>query len=89
MAQAEFARHALKGNGQFDRIEILALNVFHDGELKNLLVVRIPNDHRNFGQIGQFGGAPAAFAGDDLKLVAADLPDDDRLDNAFALDGLS
>ncbi len=44
VAEAKFARHAVEGHGQLDRVQVFALDIFDDGELKDLLIVGGPND---------------------------------------------
>jgi len=86
VAEAELARHAVEGQCQFDGVQVFALDVLDDGELKHLLVVGVSGNDRDFGQSGLLRGAPAAFAGDDLVFIRRGAAHDDGLDDAFALD---
>ena len=83
--QAEFLGKALVGDGFFDRVEVLALDVFDEGELEHLLVPGLADDHGGFLQTELLGGAPAAFTGDQFVFVVA-FADDQGLDNAVFAD---
>src|SRR4051794_2519132 len=63
----EVARQRLITPGLFQRVEIRALHVFDDGKLQRLIVSRLDRMNRNLMQSGALRGAPASFAGDDLK----------------------
>src|SRR5580704_16783156 len=78
----------VKRGGELDRVEILALDVLNDGELKGLLIVGSPDDDRDLAKPRRLRGPPAPFAGDDLVFFRRGLPYDNRLDDALALDRL-
>ena len=67
--------------GLFDRVEILALDVFDDGQLGHLAIVDVADLHRHLLPVGGLGGAEAALAGDQLVAVA-DAADHQRLQDA-------
>ena len=67
--------------GLFDRVEILALDVFDDGQLGHLAVVDVANLHGHLAPVGGLGGAEPALAGDQFEAVA-DAADDEWLQNA-------
>jgi hypothetical protein len=73
--------------GLFDGIEVFALEIFDQGEFENGAVVGLADDDRDFGQAGQLGGAPAAFAGDEFQVSAA-FAHDERLNDALLFDGV-
>ena len=90
LRQVELVGEAAIGERFFDRVQILALDVFDQRHLEQrLLLARrdVADDDRNAQQAGELRGAPAAFAGDDLEAIA-DLADDDRLDDAVGADRL-
>ncbi len=90
LRQLKFVGEPPVGERFFDRIQVLALDVFDQRHLeqRSLLARRdVANDDRDAQQAGELRGAPAALAGDDLKAIA-DLADDDRLDDAVRLDRL-
>ncbi len=74
----------------FDGVEVGALDVLDDGEFEDFLVVEAADDDRHRVQARTLGGAPAAFAGDDLihLLVVGIDTDDDRLDETLGADRL-
>src|SRR6202034_1405082 len=88
VAEPELGRHALEGERKLDGVEVLALDVFDDGEFENLLIVSGADDDRNVLEPHQLGRAPAAFSGDELIFPLRSFPDDYGLNDAFALDGL-
>jgi hypothetical protein len=81
MRKVEIVGKALEGLRGFDRVQILALDVFDKGELKELIVGEILNDYGHLRQSGYTGGAQPAFARDKLKPLAM-TANDERLDNA-------
>ncbi len=76
------------GSGELDSVQIFALGVFDDGELEAVLSIDRANNDGNFGEAGDFGGSPAAFAGNDFVLQTV-FNDDERLQDAVLLDGVS
>ena len=85
LAQSKLAGEAGEGIGFFNRIEVLALEVFDEGELENILVRCFAEDDRRFGKTDAESGAPAAFTGDQFKFIAA-LAGDERLNDSVLLD---
>ncbi|MDR7145917.1 hypothetical protein J2X43_004126 [Rhizobium sp. BE258] len=65
----------------FKRIEIGTLNVFNDRNFQRGLIVNIAHQHRDFYQPGKLRGAPASFAGYNLKPAFGGCANDDRLND--------
>ena len=72
---------ALERLGLFDRVEVLALDVFDDGQLGHLPIVDVADLHRHLPPVGRLGRAEPALAGDQFEPVA-DAADDERLQDA-------
>ena len=53
----------------FDRVQVLALDVFDEREFEHLRIGDILDDHGDLRNPGKFCGAPAAFSGDDLVAI--------------------
>ena len=70
----------------FDRVQVLTLQVLDQRELQQLVVRNIAHDDRNLEQTGLLRGTPPTLAGNDLKGVAVQAADDDRLNDTTALD---
>ena len=75
--------------GFVERRKILSLQIFDHGDFQGLLVVQLPLDDRHFVELGQLGGPPAPFPGDDLVALFAFLQPahQDGLKNALAPNG--
>ncbi len=86
MRQVELAYQAIQRASLFERIQVLALDVLDKRHRNRRLVRNLLDDRRDFVESGHLGGAPAAFAGDDLVAAVADRPGDDRLHDALGLD---
>ena len=71
----------------FDRVQILALDILDQRDLKRLGIVELADDDGNLVEPGALRGTPAALAGDDLIALAV-RPDDDRLDQPARCDRL-
>ena len=71
----------------FQRIQILALQVFDERQFQHGAVIGFAIDDGNFGKIQQLRRAPAAFAGDEFKKSAA-FAHNERLDDALLADGI-
>src|SRR5690606_5612904 len=58
----------LEGQGAIDGVEVFALKVLDDGELKLLLfgLLALADDDRYLGEAGQFGGAQTSLTGDEF-----------------------
>jgi len=76
-----------KARGFFDGVEVLALEILDEGEFEDFLVGGGADDGGGFQEADFLGGAPAAFAGDELEFIEA-LPDDEGLDDAVLADGI-
>ena len=89
LGQAEFLDQPAETFSLFDRVQILPLEVLHQGGGHRLLVRHIAHQHRQFVQAGLLGGAPAPLAGDDLELpgLAGMRAGQERLQNAAGTDG--
>ncbi len=79
----------LVATGFFDRIEIGALHIFDDADLKHFEIVHVAHDHRHGMQARLLRRTPATFAGDDLKLpgLARRRPNQQRQQYALFADG--
>jgi len=86
VGQGEFADQPLQRLRFFQRVEVLALDILDQRHGDDGAVVQFAHHHRHLGQAGQLGGAPAAFAGDDLVTAAAVGAYHDRLDHALGAD---
>src|SRR5947207_3396417 len=82
---AELREQLLIGLGLLHRIQILAEEVFHEGDLEALRIGRIPHDSRNTRQTGLARGPPAPFTGNQLITVSV-AAHDDWLNHAGGLD---
>ena len=71
-----------------DRVEILPLQVLHQGGCTRLGVRHGSNEAWHFGEAGQLGGAPAALTCDDLvaPLKLGVGADQDGLQQSLGLD---
>ena len=74
--------------GLLDGVEVLALEVFDQGQLHGLAVVGLDHEHGDFIQSRQPRGAPAALTGDDLIVFPRQLPHRQRLQDAVGRDGI-
>ena len=74
------------GARRLERGKILALKVLDQCELGGLTVVDVEHHHRDLAETRHFGGAPAAFAGDDRIEPVVRVPDDHRLYHAVLRD---
>ena len=84
--RCEIVSQTSVGERFLERIEVRPLDVLDQRRGQQALVGDVPDDDRNFEQAGALGGAPAAFAGDDL-VAPAIAADDDRLDDPIGPDG--
>lgn len=73
--------------GDFDRVEVLALDILDERDLHEAVISEFLHDDRNFLESGNAGGAEAALSGDELIAIAC-AADDERLDDAVFADGL-
>ena len=70
-----------------ERGQVLALEVFDDGDLQRRVVVDLFDECGDGCQAGEARRAPPSFAGDDLILVGADGAHEDRLEHTVLADG--
>ncbi|KAK0330219.1 hypothetical protein LTR94_033717, partial [Friedmanniomyces endolithicus] len=78
---AEFVEQPLIGLRLLDRVEILPLDILQKSDLQRFAVGIVADDDRHLVETRALRRAPAAFAGDDLVIMAVGA-DDDRLDHA-------
>jgi len=71
--------------GAINGVEVFALDVFDEGHLGLGDGVDVANDGWDGGQAGELGRTEAAFAGDELELLAH-LADENGLDQARGFD---
>jgi len=64
VAEAELPDEPVEGEGHFDWVEILALEVLDEGEFQQMVVGDIADDDRDLVESGKLGGAPAPLARD-------------------------
>ena len=88
MGEFEVLQELLQGGGNFENVEVAALQVFDQGDGECLLVGVVFDDAGDFGEAGDAAGAEAAFAGDDFVLAVADGTHNERLQDAVLGDGL-
>lgn len=74
LGMAKFLDEALIGLGLLDRIEILALDIFQQGNLQRLAIAIVADDDGHFVQPRTLRCAPAALARDDLIIMAVRPP---------------
>ena len=86
LGEAALVDQPLETQGSLDGVEVLALDVFHDGQLEHGHVVGLADVGRDLGQAGHAGGAVAPFAADDLVAGRSGLPQRERLDDAQGAD---
>ena len=70
LGKAKIAVKPRVGPGLFDRIQVLALQIFNQGQFKNLPVAGLADDGRCIREAKFARRAPPAFARDQLVLVA-------------------
>jgi hypothetical protein len=87
VGQAEFAVEALEGVGDFDGVEVFALDVFDKSDFHEAVVGDVLDNDGHVMKAGDAGGAKAAFTGDELIAVVR-APYDERLDDAVFANGL-
>jgi hypothetical protein len=90
VGHAELVDEALDAAGFFERVEVFALDVLDQRHGQRGLVRDLAHQAGHAAQAGQLGGAPAAFAGDDLVALGveegADRAHQDGLHDALRLD---
>jgi hypothetical protein len=87
---AEVLQELLVRGGLLQRVELLAVEVLHEGVTEHVVVAGIADDGRDDVQPGDLGGAQAALAHDELVVVlrVGDLAYDDRLEESHDADRL-
>src|ERR1700733_9485667 len=75
----ELVAQAIVGTGLFHGVQVGALQILNDRHLHRLLVGNVTQDCRHGSLAGQFGGEPAAFAGDQLEAIVGQWPNQNRL----------
>ena len=73
--------------GGFNRAEVLALDVFYQGDLQELRLGDFLNHHRNVRKTGQVRRTPSALPGHNLKARTC-FADNQRLDDAIRPNGV-
>jgi hypothetical protein len=63
LGQAELFHELAVGRGLFQRVQVSALDVLHEGQLQHLLGRGLLDDDRHVHQPGGLGRQPAALAG--------------------------
>ncbi len=74
--------------GFFERAEVLALQVFDERNLEELVVRHVHLDARNLREARVQRSAESALPGDDREATVAAGPDQDGFEDAFIDDGL-
>ncbi len=72
VGEAELAVEALEGVGDFDGVQVLALDVLDEGDLHEAIVGELLDDDGDVMEAGQAGGTEAAFSG--LRRVGSGHP---------------
>ncbi len=88
VGHAEVIDQAAQGGGFLQRVEVFALDVLDQRHGHGDFVRHVPDDRRYALDARDLGGAPAAFAGDQLEFALAVLqrPHDHRLHHALGAD---
>jgi len=88
LAEVELVDQLLVALGFLDGVEVLPLEILDQREFERGGVVGFADEDGDLGEAGELGGAPAAFAGNQLERIAA-TPDDEGLDDALFPDRVS
>src|SRR5277367_4822441 len=86
LSELEFVHQTLEGAGCFDRVQVFALDVFHQRHFEREFVGNFANDNGNLGQAGALGRTPATLARNQLK-ATANRANYERLNDAAGLNG--
>ena len=73
--------------GFFERVKVFALEVFDEGQFESGAIIGLADNGRDFLPAELLGGAPAPFAGNQLKAVRPGAHDQ-RLNDALRFDGI-
>lgn len=87
LGEVKFFDESLVGDGAFHGGDVFALNVFDDGDFERGLAGGSSDDDGDGFESSDFGGAEAAFTGDEFELVIAEGSDDEGLKDAEFSDG--
>ena len=79
----------LIGKGDFDGIEVLALDILHQSHFHHVLVADGADVGRDSQETSQLGSSPSALTGDNLESVFRYLSQGDGLDDTDSLDAFS
>ena len=77
---------AFIGMSGFDRVEVFALDILDQRQFQQQRIGDFLDHHRDFIQTRQFGGSPAAFPGNQLKLALM-TPNNQRLNDPVGPNG--
>ena len=69
LSQVELPDQLGVAPGFLDGVEVFALEVFDEGQLQGGAIIGLADDDGDLGQAEHLGGAPAAFAGDQLEMI--------------------
>ena len=87
LGEAALVHQPLIAEGQFDGVQILALDILDDGHFQHALFIGILDICGNHIQARHDAGAVAALTADYLVVLVAGLADGDGLDQSQVLDG--
>ena len=87
LGEAVVLHKGLISPGLLQRIQVLPLQVFHQGQLLGLPVVGLHHPDGDVGESRQAAGPPAPLPGDDLIEPGVQPPDGDGLEQAVLGDG--
>jgi hypothetical protein len=77
LCETKLVNEALVRLSGFERIQVLSLEILHQGHLQGLGIGRVFDDGRDVGQAGEPGRPDATLAGDDLE-TAGNAPNHHR-----------
>ena len=84
---AEVVEQLLVGRRFLKGVELLAVQVLHQGVPQQVVVLRLLDDGADLGQPGPLGGTPPPLAHDELVTARSGRTDDHRLEQADLPDG--
>lgn len=88
LREGEVLDQMLESARLLHRIQIFALEIFHEGHLDGPLLGNFADYDGNAAECGSLGRAPAPFAGDEL-VTRTNAPNDERLNNPAGVNGTS
>ena len=90
LREIEFFNQFFVGPRFFKNVQVLALDIFDERDLKFFPLPRFfPDNHRNHFESGDFGRFEAPLTRDQLILLRRDFHRYKRLDDAVLFDGIS